>query len=403
MAGLEGMESLQLGSRTFQNRIEEEMKDINTLLLSAKTGKWNDVWRIFGIPEKPKKAYLINSIPENRRWGVLHQAVYWKDPNILQNLLKFRACDSRIKAKECTSEVGKTSGMTALAISRAYGCKEVEKVLLQHECNFKEEDEEIDTFQPWHADIEPNGFGLIPVTLANYKNTFHPQKIDPQKSILSVLGDIFKDLNTSENRWKEVREKMCDSLYVVSEESVAQLKKCTSRQNFYEAIINVYTEESTYLYTYVNTALRRQQESDYKPSAADLAMGPYVVMYQTLLIFWGQLKRENAKTYRKMLLTPKDMEKYQVGVKFTWLSFVSSSVEAKKAMPFPTCGGVKGECSVTFIIDNTAGSMYQPRDIEKYAKYTERERVYPAGAKFEVTNRRRDNEKTYVTLKLLSS
>ncbi|KAL3855618.1 hypothetical protein ACJMK2_014825 [Sinanodonta woodiana] len=379
------------------------MKEINGLLLAAKTGKWNDVWRILGTPENPIRAYLINSIPENRRWGVLHQAVYWKDPFVIQNLLKFRACDSRIKAKECTSEVGKTSRMNAIAIAQAYGYKEGEKLLLQHVCNFNEKDEEIDTFQPWHIDIEQMGYGLIAITLAAYKNTFHPKTIDPRKSILSVLGDIFNDLNTSENRWKEIREKMCDSLYVVSEASVEQLKKCTSRQHFYETIIKVYTEESTYLYTYVNTALRKQQESDYKPSAADLAMGPYVVMYQILLVFWRQLKRENVTTYRKMLLTGKDMEKYQVGVKFTWLSFVSSSVERKLALPFPTCAGVTGEYSITFTIENTAGSVYQPRDIEKYAMYSEKERVYPAGAKFEVTNRLRRNEDTYVTLKLLSS
>ncbi|KAL3855258.1 hypothetical protein ACJMK2_014839 [Sinanodonta woodiana] len=389
--------------RSFQNKIDEESQELNNLLLYAKGGQWENVWPIIGTPENPKRAYLINSIPENRRWGVLHQAVYWRNPNIVQKLLKFRACDSSLKTKECTSEVGPTSGMTAIELASAYGCTEVKKVLTNHICNFETETDEIDTFYPWHADMELKGFGLIHITLAAYKNTFHPKNIDPRKPIVTVLGDIFNDLNTSQNRWKDVRDKICDSLYVVSDESAKQLKECASRQTFYETIVNVYTDESTFLYTIMNTALRRQNVSDYKPSAMDLAMGPYVVMYQTLLLFWAELNRENATTYRRMLLTKQDVDKYQIGVRFTWLSFVSSSVELEKALPFPTRSKVKGGCIVIFTIDNTISSTHTPRNIERYAAYMERERVYPTGSKFVVTGRHQRNEEMYVNLKLLSS
>ncbi|KAK3591677.1 hypothetical protein CHS0354_040597 [Potamilus streckersoni] len=391
----------QAGS--FKNKIDEESQEVNNLVLYAKGGQWESVWAIIGTPENPKKAYLINSIPENRRWGVLHQAIYWKDPNIVQILLRFAACDSSLRTKECTSEIGPTSGMTAIELASAYGCTEVKKVLTNHVCNFKTETEDIDTFYPWYADIELKGHGLIPITLAAYRNTFHPKNIDPKKPIVTVLGDIFHDLNTSQNRWKDVREKICDSLYVVSEESARELKECESRQAFYETIVNVYTDESTFLYTYMNTALRRQTDSDYKPSATDLAMGPYVVMYQTLLLFWAELKRENATTYRRMLLTKQDMEKYKIGVKFIWLSFVSSSVELEKALPFPTCSTIKGGRIVIFTIDNTVISTHQPRNIETYARYMERERVYPTGSKFVVTGMRWQNGEMYVNLKLLSS
>ncbi|KAL3855628.1 hypothetical protein ACJMK2_014835 [Sinanodonta woodiana] len=294
--------------------------------------------------------------------------------------------------------------MTAIELAGAYGFTDVKKVLTNHICNFETEAEEIDTFYPWHADMELKGPGLIDITLTAYKNTFHPKNIDPRKPIVTVLGDIFNDLNTSQNRWKDVRDKICDSLYVVSDVSGKQLKKCASRQEFYESIVNVYTNESTFLYTIMNTALRRQNVSDYKPSAMDLAMGPYVVMFQTLLLFWAELTRETATTYRRMLLTEKDVEQYQTGVRFTWLSFVSSSVDLEKALPFPTRSEVKDGCIVIFTIDNTIRSTHTPRNIEKYAQYMERERVYPTGSTFVVTGRRRErNNDIYVDLKLLSS
>ncbi|KAL3855255.1 hypothetical protein ACJMK2_014826 [Sinanodonta woodiana] len=293
--------------------------------------------------------------------------------------------------------------MTAQEIAFAYGYTEVEKVLSEHIDNFKEVNEEIDTFQSWHTDIEQKGRGLIGITLAAYKKTFHPNKIHPGKSVLSILEGIFKDLNTSHNRWIEVRNKICDSLYIVNDSTATELKKCSSRKDFYKKIINVYTVETTYLYAYMNTALRRQKESGYNPSANDLAMGPYAVMYQILLLFWGDQKRENAITYRKMLLTGHDLEQYQVGVKFTWLAFISSSVDSTKANPFPTFSGAKGEIKVMFEIDNTKDSMYQPRNIESNAKFDENERVYPAGAKFLVTQRCQKEEMTYVKLELLSS
>jgi len=51
------------------NTIEEEAHDVNHLVEAARNGKWETVWSILGEPTNVKKAYLINAIPENRRWG----------------------------------------------------------------------------------------------------------------------------------------------------------------------------------------------------------------------------------------------------------------------------------------------------------------------------------------------
>lgn len=157
------------------------------------------------------------------------------------------------------------------------------------------------------------------------------------------------------------------------------------------------------MYDHLNTALRRQRQADYMPTADDLALGPYVLMYQLLLLFWNKLRKESSITYRRMRVSATDLEKYQVGTKFAWMSFVSSSVELEKAVMFPTCGP-SGDKIIVFTIDTSTPSHWQPRNIEKFAMYMERERVFPAGAKFLVTNRTPDRtnaDQTNISLKLI--
>ena len=123
-------------------------------------------------------------------------------------------------------------------------------------------------------------------------------------------------------------------------------------------------------------------------------------MYQLLLLFWSELHKERRVTYRRMALSAGDLGQYQVGTKFAWMSFVSSSVELKTAVRFPT-KSPSGSESVVFTIDNSSHSPWQPRDIEEYAAFVERERVYPAGAKFHVTKRTEKSDETLISLKLL--
>jgi hypothetical protein len=124
-------------------------------------------------------------------------------------------------------------------------------------------------------------------------------------------------------------------------------------------------------------------------------------MYQLILLFWNQLHKERRVTYRRMRVSSDDLAKYQVGTRFAWMSFVSSSVELEKAVRFPTRAPT-GNKIIVFTIDNSSASHWQPRNIEKYAQYMERERVYPAGAKFLVTQRTENPRQTDISLKLIS-
>lgn len=86
--------------------IQRNAKEIKTLLKFAKHGKWEGVWLILGEPSAPRQPLFLNCIPEDRRWGILHQAVYLNNYHVVEKLLKFSTCDINIKAKDGSNEIG---------------------------------------------------------------------------------------------------------------------------------------------------------------------------------------------------------------------------------------------------------------------------------------------------------
>lgn len=95
--------------------IEQDQKDMDLLLESAKFGRWEIVW---GILEK--KPFLINCCPENRRWTVLQQAVWWNNTEIITKLLKMPTIDTYGTAKQGKSEIGDDGGLTAFEIAEKF-------------------------------------------------------------------------------------------------------------------------------------------------------------------------------------------------------------------------------------------------------------------------------------------
>lgn len=376
--------------------IEDDHKDMTLLLKSAKSGKWEEIWNILD-----KKPYMINCCPENCRWTVLQQAVWWNDSSVVKRLLQLPTIDTYAKAKEGKSEIGDDGGLTAFEIAEKFKYTEVSSLLNSFVCGI--ENHEIDTFHSYDDES-----ALLRITLAAYKNTFHSSTIDSKKSMNDILKFIFESMNTTE-KWTTIRDKISESVFMTfcdHSQRIKQIKASESREKFFCAVVNVYTQEESRFYNYVNTALRRQRSGEFKPTAADLALGPYIVVYQVLLTFWDKLDKEPNRTYRRMLLSKNDLNKYKKGHKFTWLSFVSSSTDRDNINIFPTgIPGNKGcDHPTLFIIDNNSCSEdLQPRNIETLAKYQgEKERVYPAGSRFLVNDRTDKTSETEIYLTLIS-
>ena len=385
------------------SKIYETAEEIDLLLRSSKHGKWEKVLEILGDPDNPRKSYLINCIPENRRWGILHQAAYWNNHQVVRKLVHFKACDIWIKAKEGESEMGQDGKKTAAGIAEDFQRTKIFEYLKKKQGDFKNYIPDTpETFHLYDEEFELE-YCLLTLTLASYKTSFLPPSFEGG-TFDSLLHDVWKKIDTKPGAWEVAQRKVAEAVYVVCEETHQIILECTDKNSFYKAIICAYTDEWNNLYYHLDSVLRRQRHTDYQPRADDLALGPYVLMYQLLLLFWSKLHKERRVTYRKMKISPEDLDKYKVGTKFVWMSFVSSSVELKTAERFPTRLTTSGDRSVVFKIDNSSSCPWQPRNIEKYAKYMEEERVYPAGAKFLVTERTEDEQQRYqtnISLKLL--
>lgn len=378
--------------------IAEDSKSVNDLLEAAKNGNWELVWCIVGTPEQPRKPYFINCIPEDRRWGLLHQAVYYFDCDVVKTLLKFRTCDSQIKTKEGSCEAGPCSGKTPQELATDFGYKEMVDTLKEN--NIGHRAHALPTYHTLGVAVEDEELGLLRITLAAYRQAFCPFDNDRSKPLHRLLFDIFRYINTGDN-WKTVKDKIFQPLYSVCEPASSKISKCTTKDAFYDIVVNVYTNENTHLYTYVNTALRRQRKTDYRPTADDIALGPYILMFHLLLLYWDNLKKESGTTYRRMNLSRTELNKYKEGVRFLWLAFVSSSMDFVYASVFPTVEpSMDQDQEVVFEIENSVNSQWQPRDIGACAEYEENERIFPAGAEFLVQKVAPEGALTRVYLKL---
>lgn len=382
-------------------------EEIRTLLTSAKHGEWDTVWEILGELSEPRQPLILNCISEYRRWGVLHQAVYWNNYSVVKKLLKFSTCDISMKAKDGSNEKGPFGGKTAIDIAEDFERTEILELLSNWQKTTPRDVHMLQTLLTFYelpTMGEDCNLYLLTLTLASYETTFIPPN-SKSKTMKELLYDVWKNVDAVPGCWKTARDKVAEAAYVVCQHTYENILACQNKESFYGAIINAYTYEDSYLYDNLNTALRRQHQADYRPTADDLALGPYILMYQLLLLFWDQLHRERRVTYRRMRVSPEDLHQYQEGTKFAWMSFVSSSVEVEKALNFPTRLTTSGDENVMFKIDNSSDCEWQPRNIERYARYMEKERVYPAGAKFLVTKRTQDKRlrhQTEISLKLFS-
>ena len=69
-------------------------RDSPAMVLASKNGSWSTVWDILD-----KKPYLVNSIPRERAWGILHQAVWWHNADAVRKMLGIPGCNSELLTK----------------------------------------------------------------------------------------------------------------------------------------------------------------------------------------------------------------------------------------------------------------------------------------------------------------
>lgn len=369
--------------------VDEDAHDVSQLVASAKYGQWEEVFPI--LDRKPN---LINCIPEERAWGVLHQAAWWKNEGAVVKLLyQYPTCDSEIKTKQDRkSEVG--PGKTPEWIARILkGNQKIADLLLGFHTNQRNErfGGDIPTYITYQKgeEMDRKGPPLLVLTLASYKKTFHPSTIDVGTAFKQILKETF-NFEIEGSHWKHAMQEIRSSIGAFDKEAANFLSKdvpscgTTDEQRFFARTIKLYSKD--HVYRQVNKSLLQQNHDGhyYRPTGDDLALGPFSLFLDVLLFYWMELTRVSTKTYRGMYLTDSDISKYTKNTRFIWLNFVSSSKNRKIAIE-------RFARNVLFEISNdTPGTAFwRPRDLDHVDhdlnEFAEEEALYPAGAEFEVT------------------
>lgn len=188
-------------------------------------------------------------------------------------------------------------------------------------------------------------------------------------------------------------ERISSAISAFDRASCDELKReSTDESKFHAAIVRLYSGS---IYSRANMALTREGQEHYKATGDDLAIGPYDLMLDILLFYWGDLKAVSDTTYRGMDLSDSDLTKYSKGTQFVWLGFVSSSLDRSVATRF-------GNTIFEISNDTNDATLWRPRDISSYSYFpSEKEALYPAGAEFEVTQTCKQDGINVIKLKLM--
>ena len=367
--------------------VDQDSKDVNEMVRAAKYGKWSEVYAILD-----RKHYLVNCIPEHRSWAALHQATWWGNERAVQKLLKYPSCDSEVQTRggEFWPQCKKAS-----EIANKKGFPRIKNILdkFTEKERAKRFGGEIPTFVTAQDGVkmDKEGLPLLLLTIANYKQTFHPAKIDVHEAFIGLMKEVFE---YTWDDWVEAEENISSALSAFCKAAGDDLRKeSKDEKKFHASMVRLYTRD--YIYRIANKALAREGQEDYKATGDDLAVGPYDLMLDILLFYWKDLNPVSDTTYRGTYLSDDDLKKYSKGTQFVWLSFVSSSIDRSVAVNFATN-------TIFEISNNTPGAeLWRPRAIFSYSAYpNEKEALYPAGAEFEITNSFKQGENNVIKLKL---
>ena len=371
--------------------VDQDSTDVNAMVLAAKCRRWSEVYAILD-----RKPYLVNCIPEERAWAALHQAAWWGDKHAVDRLLRYPSCDSEVKTKQDrANEFGPEKLPSEIARKR--GFPGIADKLNDHAKNerMKRHSEIIPTYVTAREGVkmDKEGLPLLMRTIANYKRTFHPSKVDVHPAFMGLLKEVFQ---YTWDHWEKAKNKISDSLSAFCKVAGDDLRKeSTDEKNFHQSIVRLYTRG--YIYSAVNASLRREGEEHYKATSDDLALGPYNLMLDILLFYWSALRPVSATTYRGIRASDDDLKKYSKGIRFVWLSFVSSSLHR------PVAGRFGSNTTFEISNDTPGAELWRPRDITHLSAIPgESEALYPVGAEFEVTDIATQGGKKVIKLKLIN-
>lgn len=214
------------------------------------------------------------------------------------------------------------------------------------------------------------------ISLVNYGITRINSSIDLNGRFYEALEDLYySDESVIKNIVLENLEKF-NSLDSKS-------FKLGLKTNLEKATIYPYTG---FLYQPINKSLRSHICGKKELTEREKNLGPYTAYLMAVVMYSKNLTVETNQTCRVIRLTSATIDQYEVGTKFIWTSFTSTSSSE---------GLFRG--NTKFIFNNSRTLITSPRRVAEYSNYPyEEEALYPPTAMFKVTAKEFGNEQTYV-------
>ena len=342
---------------------------------------------------------IVNYIPPDRAWGVLHQAAYFNDHNAVKKILANLKCDPFLRTKQAQDGVI-AAGSTAYEIAEDPSVKTLIKGY--EEIKMKSlEAKSIPTILSISREQDIKVESIL-LTLGCFKNVLHPKCIKSEDSLIysNLMSDIFEFINSGDN-WKKARLEVSLQLQSIDECTAKFLATGNPKKNimdqvvenksdFYSRVVKLYTKEcsvnlkyggnSSRFYSSLNTSLRTHGHGSNVSfvSGEDLAFAAYGILLNSVLMYWTNIIPTNEPTFRAMDLPPDAISAYKEGETFTWLCFTSTSLNEIVAKQF------SGSCM--FNCDNTQGTKYAAKGIRAHSDIKDEEEfLYPSGARFHIT------------------
>lgn len=366
-------------------------KDVESAVLAAKYGKWDRVFEILD-----KKPYLLNCIPESRSWGILHQAVYWKDQDALQKILKYKNCDATIRTKPCSEGDALPSSTPIEVAKQLHGRETLKKILEEHIEEKKHEKfgKEIKYMVPGKdGEKVVDKLPLFMMAVVNYKRSLIGQKSCPKTHLMELLKQVF---TAESHNWQIVQKQLYRAMYSIDRRASEDFESAISDNHLFKKIVHFYTRPQ--YHSLINNAISRNFVKKVPATAKDMGLALYDLMLDCVLMCWPKLTGVDYITWRGVR---RDTNQYNKGDVIMFTHFLSSSKLESKGKQFAEIKkGYPAENKTLFKINNSAKSRYRPKDIFTDPDMTmfpgEQECLYGIGAEFrvtDVTNETKNNEK----------
>ena len=351
-------------------------KDLYTMLQCAESGYWSNVFEFLDT-----NPILINQIPSDKEWGVLHWAAYKNNYIAVSRLFKYTTCDITLRA----NTPGKLNGDRPVDLTQL---PDLESLLLNQSISQKHLSLNIpNIIQHRHKGIAISH--CINTSLNQYSGILFPESLNLDKTnFIHLLDEVYSFISGEEN-WISVRNALSDTVSGFHSEIARNIlqhnpRNLDSRNAFFTRLVQQFIQERHCLYHTMNSVV---YSSDDDVIADDYvtALAPYAFVLNSILLSWGGLKSNRGKTY----LIARD--EYSIGDTFVWFSFVLCS---SSPPVLPLNGDV--EKYVIVEIDNANTWKWCPKFVGDFTGL-DSSYLYPFGAKFSVTDRSDDT--VYLQLK----